>query len=311
MPKRANLIITRAGKNALYRNWLKGADRNFDLLVVAHNSEGLEDPVEDVAYDYEPTSKVAGWRGTFKRMPELLDQYDYIAMIDDDIDTDAAALNFCFDEGRRLDLLIWQPALSWNSYTTFAGLLQNPLFAMRYVNYIEMMCPFFQSAYLKRLLPLFAMDCEVGIDLVWCSLTEAPARRFAVLDKVKVHHTRRIGTQMALNGFANKTYEDDIETCLKAFSMRWPSLVSDQAVLTSGRPVTQQIRIALSAFVMLAAPIFAPKGQRLKHIHIVLIHLKHQFLRAPYYGNAAEIGAQLSKLTGSDKLLPVASAPGT
>lgn len=125
MLKRANLIITRAGKNALYRNWLTGADRNFDLLVVAYNPEGLDDPVEDVAYDYEPTSKVAGWRGTFKRMPELLDQYDYIAMIDDDIDTDAAVLNFCFDEGRKLDLLIWQPALSWNSYATFAGLLQN------------------------------------------------------------------------------------------------------------------------------------------------------------------------------------------
>ena len=52
MAKRSNLIITRAGKNALYRNWLKGADRNFDLLVVAYNQEGLDDPVEDVAYDY-------------------------------------------------------------------------------------------------------------------------------------------------------------------------------------------------------------------------------------------------------------------
>ena len=244
-------------------------------------------------------------------MPELLDQYDYIAMIDDDIDTDAAGLNFCFDEGRKLALLIWQPALSWNSYATFAGLLQNPLFAIRYVNCIEMMCPFFQSAYLKRLIPLFAMDCEVGIDLVWCSMTEAPVRRFAVLDKVKVHHTRRIGTQMAQNGFANKTYEDDIETCLKAFSMRWPSLVSDQAVLTSGRPVTQQIWIALSAFVMLGAPFFAPRGEILKHIRIVLIHLKHQFLRAPYYGNAADISLRLAKLTGPDEPLPTANVPGT
>ncbi|WP_349320395.1 hypothetical protein [Asticcacaulis sp. MM231] len=80
--------------------------------MVAYNEAGLENPVEGVSYDYEPMPKVRGWRQTFAKMPELLDQYDYIAMIDDDIDTDAAALNFCFDEGLRLDLLMWQPSLT-------------------------------------------------------------------------------------------------------------------------------------------------------------------------------------------------------
>jgi hypothetical protein len=296
MLKRKNLIITRAGGKALYRNWLKGAERNFDLLVVAYNEAGLENTVEGVAYAYEPMPKVRGWRQTFAKRPELLDQYAYIAMIDDDIDTNAVALNFCFDEGLRLDLLMWQPSLTWNSYATFAGLLHNPLCAVRYINGIEMMCPFFHSAYLKRLIPLFAIDCEVGIDLVWCSLTEAPARRFAVLDSIQVQHTRRIGTQMAQNGFANKTYEDDIETCLKAFSMRWPALVSDQAVLTSGRPLKRQAWVTLSALVLLAAPFFAPRGEVLKHVRIVLIHLKHQALRAPYYGDASLIATRLEAM---------------
>ncbi|WP_349320396.1 hypothetical protein [Asticcacaulis sp. MM231] len=152
---------------------------------------------------------------------------------------------------------------------------------MRYINGIEMMCPFFQSAYLKRLIPLFAIDCEVGIDLDWCSLTDAPTRRFAVLESIKVQYMRAIGTQKALNGFANKTYEDDIETCLKAFSMQWPSFVNDQAVLTSGRPLKRQVWVTLSALVLLAAPFFAPRGEFLKHVRIVLIHLKHQALRPP------------------------------
>ncbi|ESQ88370.1 hypothetical protein [Asticcacaulis benevestitus] len=38
MLMRRNLIITHAGAKALYRNWLNGAKRNFDLLVVACGS---------------------------------------------------------------------------------------------------------------------------------------------------------------------------------------------------------------------------------------------------------------------------------
>jgi hypothetical protein len=94
-----------------------------------------------------------------------------------------------------------------------------------------MMCPFFQSPYLKQCLLLLSMGYEVGPDIVWCSLAEADARRFAVIDSIALRHTRPIGAKKAINGFADKTYEDDIYACLAEFEMGWPSLVSDRAIL--------------------------------------------------------------------------------
>jgi hypothetical protein len=89
---------------------------------------GQAHPVEGVTYSYAPSPKVVGWKNIFAAMPDLLDRYQRIALLDDDLDTDASTLSHCFDIGAEHDLLIWQPSLRWDSYTTFAGLLQNPAF---------------------------------------------------------------------------------------------------------------------------------------------------------------------------------------
>jgi hypothetical protein len=98
------------------------------------------------------------------------------------------------------------------------------------------------------------MGYEVGPDLVRCSLAEADARRFAVIDSIALRHTRPIGAKKAINGFADKTYEDDIYACLAEFEMGWPSLVSDRAILSNGKTVTSPALISGLSGLLLAAP---------------------------------------------------------
>jgi hypothetical protein len=126
-----------------------------------------------------PGKKVDGWNKLFFRYPDVLVRYDRIALVDDDIITDTFSLNKCFDMGAAYGLAIWQPGLSFDSFATYAAFLANPLYKLRYVNFIEMMCPFFTSRQLQAVLPLFSMGFESGIDLVWCSIANEDGGRRA------------------------------------------------------------------------------------------------------------------------------------
>jgi len=280
---RRNLIITKAGRDSLHRRWLESGRRNFDILVFAYHPEAMGEDVDGISHAFLDTPKVVGWQRIFAERADLFDCYDRIALVDDDLAIDAATMNACFDIGKAEEFLIWQPALSWDSHITYAGLLRNPLLAWREVNFIEMMCPFFSAAYLRAVLPLFGLGFESGVDLIWCSMTEAPRGRFAVIDKLAVRHTRPVGELRHLNGFVDKTYEDDIHGCLKMFSASWPSLVASKAVSRNGARLDAQWRVTLAGLVYLLSVPFAPRGRKLHRMKRVLAHLRHQLVRKPSF----------------------------
>lgn len=240
----------------------------------------MENNGAGVSYWLATGPKVQGLRSTFEGNPDLLERYDRIALVDDDIDTDAATLSACFDIGEDLSLSIWQPALSWESYFTFAATLRNPQFKCRDVNVIEMMCPFFTRDALIAALPLFNLGYEVGIDLIWCSLLADKDRRFAIIDETPVRHTRAIGTQKVRNGFPHGDYEDHICHCLSQFDAQWPSIVARHGILADGTEVTSRLSMALRTLAILPAISTSPQTTRIK---AVLDHIRHQVVRRPGY----------------------------
>jgi hypothetical protein len=237
---------------------------------------------------YIPGTKVAGWNILFQVQPYLLERYDRIALLDDDIQADATALTRCFSMGERYGLAIWQPSLSWSSYATYAATLHNPNFELRYLNGVEMMCPFFQAGALKRILPLFGLGLESGIDLVWCSLFRERRRKFAVIDAACVTHTKPVGGEKAKNGFVGRNYETDIERCLSLFGMRWPSLVSEEAVARNGAIVQGKASIGLAAMCLLASVFQAPKSNRFYRLKAASDHIRHQLTRPSAYAEDAQ-----------------------
>ena len=190
-----NLIIVRAGPGSLHANWLKGGGPVFDVLVAAYHPDAMAKDTERIRHKFLPGAKVAGWNAVLNDHPELLDQYDRIAFIDDDVDATTSTINKCFKVGERYALQIWQPALSADSYITYAASLQNPRFELRFCNYVEMMCPFFHTKLLKKVAPLFAMGFEFGhrSDLVQHRQREwRPMRRGRRMHRA-AHQTGRPG----------------------------------------------------------------------------------------------------------------------
>ena len=205
-----NAVIVRAGKNSKHPMWVADRNADFDLLVVAY-----EDIPQDVAscgnqYVLIPGGKVAGWYKLFVNHPDILKQYRYVALLDDDIECDALSLNTSFDLGKKFNLMVWQPSLSAESYFSYAITVSNPCFVIRYVNFVEMMCPFFNTFFLREIVPLFSAGCESGVDRLWSVCCPNLRRSCAIIDAISVHHRRPVGENRAAQGFvgAYATYED-------------------------------------------------------------------------------------------------------
>lgn len=273
----SRLVIVRAGASSLHPGWLKPKrDRHFDLLISEYEESPLTPDSEGVWRLRLPGKKVEGWRSTLAREWERISTYDSVAFIDDDIAVTADQITRCFELGEGHGLSIWQPALAWNSYFSYAGFLQNPFCQVRFVNFIEMMCPFFSISALTQVSQLFSYGMEAGVDLVWCSALRLGQPPCGIVDAVSVTHTRPVASLKEMNGFVGRTYEDDIDWCLTHFRMDWPSLVASSGLSRRGKHIGRAgifLRL-LPSFVLVAL-----RNPSIPNFRNLLVHLRHQLFR--------------------------------
>jgi len=198
-----NLVVVRAGSKSLHANWLAlpHEDRNWDLIVsyfdeAAFNAHPPQTGVQKVLL------RGGKWDGLFKTFSqcESHTQYAHIWLPDDDIATDGAAINMMFDQAKRYDLAVCQPALTHDSYYSHFLFMKCPEFSIRYTNYIEIMIPCLEASLFAQALPLFEDTMSgFGLDYIWCRLPGAGPHKAAILDEVTMHHTRPIGSQLKSN----------------------------------------------------------------------------------------------------------------
>jgi hypothetical protein len=242
---RKNLVVVRAGRTSLHPGWTIGTgEAEFDLLVAAY--EPCTCGASDEWLVMVPGRKIAGYYELFLRHPELFDLYEYIALIDDDIETTKEDINRLFQIGRTYRLDVFQPALSWDSYFSYAATLVSKKFRLRFTNTVEMMCPVFSSKYLKVALPLFGLGFETGIDLLWTRLSDDPWFRYAIVDDVVVKHTRVVGTTKNRQGFApGEAYDGQAQRVLNRFGVEFRGFVTYAAIDKSNRPIRSRYLVGL------------------------------------------------------------------
>jgi len=231
------LLISRVGPKSIHRHWLAPhGSRRFDLLLSSYDPAMKAPEGDGILFEFRPGRKVAGYGEVLRAHGAMLKDYDYVALFDDDLLIDAEGISRLFEIAAAHDLKIAQPALTLGSHFTYGALLQHRGFLLRYVTYIEMMCPIFRTDILRTIAPLYDMGYESGIDLIWCNLVHETPRDFAVIDAVPVEHTRPVGTGKAANGFvAGRRYEDDIAEILHRFGVGWLPCVPYAAIRGDGR----------------------------------------------------------------------------
>lgn len=242
MSSRRNLVLLRAGDTSIHSHWLNapGQERNWDLIV---NYFG-DDPDIFRGGDWlridSKGPKVPGLYDFIRSHEQLVRQYDYIWLPDEDLHCTCQGINRLFDVCREQRLKLAQPSLTHDSYLTFPITLHSPLFRLRFTTVVEMMAPCLSSSALWQLLPTMNDNLSGwGLDFVWPAMLAGQPSSVAIIDEVQIRHTRPVGggrlydVIRALGGSA----WDEYHVTLKKFGITRRYWIS-RAIRTSGREVT-------------------------------------------------------------------------
>ncbi|MEL6640104.1 MAG: hypothetical protein AAFP98_02125 [Pseudomonadota bacterium] len=280
MSKARFLIVTRVGRQSLHSAWIDGvADLGIDTVLSAY--QDISDHTRTgVTVEQRPGRKVEGYASFLRDRRDMWTQYDYICLLDEDLAASSDTFATAFDLAQRHRLLLSQPALTHDSYFTYAACVRQPVWDLRYVNFVEMMCPIFRVDALEQVTPLFEEGLESGIDLIWCNLLSDGPDSFAILDAAPIKHTEPVGQNKSANGFVGgREYEDDIAAVLRHFDLPWLSAVPFAGLTRSGRRVEGRGLLFLVALSLLFTIPRQPGW--VARFRFVLTHLRHIVLRRP------------------------------
>ncbi len=204
MPKRYLVICTVGTHDSAHKQWIDPA-RNFDLFLVNYGDiPGLYKEDADRYFEI-PGFKLQILAQAIRESIKEVSEYYAVWLPDDDLDgISVTQVNklFRFFEDYELDLA--QPAVA-NEYFNHIVTHRQPGCRMRFVNFVEMMCPLFRTEVLLDQLHLFSLNQSgMGIDYLWSQNTlkwKLPGnplyhKNVAIIDEISVVHRKK----MSLSG---------------------------------------------------------------------------------------------------------------
>lgn len=185
------LAIVRSGDKSLHGTWAT-PDRDFDVAVSYFGKDDARAfPEADLVHRYKG-GKWDGLHDFFMQNPQVLDQYDYFWLPDDDVEASAASVNQFIRIAIEQGLQVCQPTLTWQSDYSHLITVHHPNFLLRYTNFVEIMVPLLTRDLMKRTLRRMENSMSgFGFDFIWPSWTDDPRRNVAIVDAVQMHHARK------------------------------------------------------------------------------------------------------------------------
>jgi hypothetical protein len=153
-PGHRYLVFTSAGDASCLPKWLRG-NRNFDLWVTYYGDiDGKYRELAD-CYNARKGGKFPNLHYVYKTWPHLLERYEAILVLDDDIVISTAAINRLFDIRAEYDLWLLQPAFDPRSKISHAVTRMRRTGLLRYTNFVEVGCPLFRKDKLDAFMDVY------------------------------------------------------------------------------------------------------------------------------------------------------------
>jgi Protein of unknown function (DUF707) len=187
------LALFRAGPNSLHPHCVERlAEQNFDYAL---SWFGDEPPQVAAGAAFVHMQKGAKWPGleqTIAAYWDVIQQYRYIWLPDDDLLCVPEQVSRMFTICDELQLELAQPALTRDSYFTHVVTLQHTEFQLRFTNFVEIMAPVLSAEMLAKVYPTLAGQISgYGLDPLWARM--ARMGKVAIIDDTPVKHTRPVG----------------------------------------------------------------------------------------------------------------------
>jgi len=181
-----NLIFCSAGDNAnFYKYWL-APYRNYHLFICYYGD--TPNKYKELADHYimNKGSKFQNLLYVYKNYFDIINQYDYIFVPDDDIIISTKNINKLFVIIKKLNLSIIQPSFSWQGKISHMITTSNSKCILRYTNFIEVNVPLFSKESLFTFLSNYPDDLTCfGVDLYYMWLLGRDKLKYAIIDSVQ------------------------------------------------------------------------------------------------------------------------------
>lgn len=198
VPSSKDLVIVALGANSEALKWISAGSSKFDIVALCYEeiaTEKLHQACQVLSLSGKKFDLLVQYFKTHK----VWQEYDYIFLPDDDLIIEPLGIESLFSAMRKYDLQLAQPALTRDSYyshritrTSVFGSL-----ALRYTNFVEIMCPIFSARALKKCYKTFAASSTgYGLDYVWPQILLN--ERIAIVEAIPIIHRRKIRSWKAM-----------------------------------------------------------------------------------------------------------------
>jgi len=153
-PNSKYLVFSSAGDNAKVYHWLKGS-RNFDLWLCYYGDVKNKYAALSDFYIERKGGKFPNLHYVYQHWQSILNHYQAIFIIDDDIIIDGAEISRLFEVLKQYDLWLLQPAFNPIGKISHRITRTNPFSLLRYTNFVEVTCPLFRKDKLDAFMKIY------------------------------------------------------------------------------------------------------------------------------------------------------------
>lgn len=193
VPKKS-LVFLQSGRGALTKGWFESsAPRNWDILVNYYDAVGFEPNFGDYVFFQKGTKFTAMW-ALWRQYQHVIEPYDHVLFLDDDVETSVEDLNQLFECCHRNALDLAQMTLTPQSSSNWSELFdRSDQTGPRTVSAVEIMMPAMSRKALSALAPTFGKSVSgFGLDLTWGHIVRQFGGRIAVIDGIAATHARPV-----------------------------------------------------------------------------------------------------------------------
>jgi hypothetical protein len=197
----------RVGSDALFPAWLQGEpERNWDIFLSSYAP--TDSCPEAIAVHMGGYNKLMHFRECVQEGLLDLSQYRYVLLADDDLSLVDGSISAFFETVDQLGLTVSHPAQSWLGYWSLRIMLRNPLALWRETNFVEVMCPCFDTGFIARHLDSMLITRSTwGSDYFFSHVARENGGRVGIVDTAVICHTKPI---QASGAFYRKLAADGV-----------------------------------------------------------------------------------------------------
>ena len=223
--QKRNLIILRCGKNSLHKKWIN-ISANFDLFLLPYENFIAKTEKNCTLFPLIPGQKWPAISKFIKENIDLVSNYDFIMLPDDDLLITALKLNKLFNQLNIDKPALSQPSLSYKSYYSHFITVKFPGLYARETSFVEIMTPIFHIEALTSLLWTFSLNSSGwGLEPLWFKVINSTnfskcKSKLIIYDNISLTHTRKVGGQNRGIGIKDKGPDLERNQLLKKWNLR-------------------------------------------------------------------------------------------